>query len=334
MKSKTWFIIWTMTTLLPTGCIKQNPMEPFGIDSDTSSSTSDVDTDSSGPDSIYGQMDTATTTDTSNLTPTKNTLIATDSEKSIDSETALNSNVETESNGVAQLEIITDTGPDIEIEPNNEIDTRIDEGSDLSSESDTAVDNIPDTVLVMDTNQIAEIDTCTPGSEVDRICDMNGNVEVVDNCGNNIKSIQCASLHGRCNQGICGCEPGWTSVNCDRCLVYVKGDIGHYLGHDGRAWEMAVETVQDALDISKSGGCEIWVAQGTYLPTFSVDAAAPRTATFHMIAGVDMYGGFTGNEVHRTDRNFELNPTILSGDIGITGDISDNVYHVVKGAVE
>ena len=42
-----------------------------------------------------------------------------------------------------------------------------------------------------------------------------------------------------------------------------------------------------------------------------------------------MYGGFTGVEENLEDRNWEMNTTILSGDIGIPGDDSDNSYTVV-----
>jgi hypothetical protein len=48
--------------------------------------------------------------------------------------------------------------------------------------------------------------------------------------------------------------------------------------------------------------------------------------------GVSVYGGFTGTETLRTQRDFETNVTVLSGDIGTQGDNSDNSYHVVVGS--
>ncbi|EDN72157.1 conserved hypothetical protein [Beggiatoa sp. SS] len=74
---------------------------------------------------------------------------------------------------------------------------------------------------------------------------------------------------------------------------------------------------------------EIWVTSGTYKPTQDTD----RTASFRLINGVSIYGGFLGTEEKRQDRNEHQYvcpaPTILSGDIGLEGDASDNSYHVV-----
>src|SRR5262249_36284018 len=40
-------------------------------------------------------------------------------------------------------------------------------------------------------------------------------------------------------------------------------------------------------------------------------------------------GGFAGTETQRSQRNPAVNVTTLSGDIGVSGDASDNSYHVV-----
>jgi predicted outer membrane repeat protein len=70
------------------------------------------------------------------------------------------------------------------------------------------------------------------------------------------------------------------------------------------------------------------VAAGTYTPTLGVT----RTATFHLIHGVALYGGFAMTETLRSQRDFTAHVTILSGDIGTPSDASDNAYHVVTGS--
>jgi hypothetical protein len=85
---------------------------------------------------------------------------------------------------------------------------------------------------------------------------------------------------------------------------------------------------------SAVSGQEIWAAAGTYKPT-TVDPD-PRKATFQLIDGVALYGGFAGTETARAQRNPAARVTILSGDlngndVGFTNN-SENVYHVVTGA--
>jgi parallel beta-helix repeat protein len=79
---------------------------------------------------------------------------------------------------------------------------------------------------------------------------------------------------------------------------------------------------------SATSGDELWVKAGTYKPTTGSD----RTATFPLNSGVGVYGGFAGTETLRDQRNWTANITILSGDIGVNGNTSDNVYHVVTGS--
>jgi predicted outer membrane repeat protein len=72
---------------------------------------------------------------------------------------------------------------------------------------------------------------------------------------------------------------------------------------------------------------EIWVEAGTYKPTTTTN----RTISFVLKNGVGIYGGFAGTETALDQRDWAGNPTILSGDIGVTGDNSENSYHVVYG---
>lgn len=112
----------------------------------------------------------------------------------------------------------------------------------------------------------------------------------------------------------------WAEFNVTGSVkLYVDTDPG-----DG-AWTEYYSDLALALDESVSGQ-EIWVAQGIYYP------GNLRTDSFTLKTGVKIYGGFKGGESTLGQRNVWGNPTILSGDIGVKDDNSDNVYHVVSAA--
>ena len=110
--------------------------------------------------------------------------------------------------------------------------------------------------------------------------------------------------------------------------IYV--DIDATGNNDGTSWAGAFTDLQPALDGSCGGVTEIWVAEGTYLPTDPTnDGSNNRQKAFHFDIDLQIYGGFDGSETTRSERNSEEHVTILSGDIGTAGDNSDNSYHVV-----
>ncbi|MEZ4933101.1 MAG: hypothetical protein R2788_13395, partial [Saprospiraceae bacterium] len=95
--------------------------------------------------------------------------------------------------------------------------------------------------------------------------------------------------------------------------------------NNGSSWQDAWTNLQTALQNTSSG--EIWVAEGTYKPTDVAD----RNAVFELETNVSLYGGFpaVGNPLWG-QRDWESFPTILSGDIGLENDTSDNSFHVVS----
>ena len=92
----------------------------------------------------------------------------------------------------------------------------------------------------------------------------------------------------------------------------------------GLSWEDAFVNMQDAIAVAQYGNL-IWVAKGTYHPTQDGD----REISFVLNNGVQWYGGFQGEETSLSERDWELNETILSGEIGNPDSLSDNSLHVV-----
>ncbi|MBW1765820.1 MAG: hypothetical protein JRJ65_02075 [Deltaproteobacteria bacterium] len=105
-------------------------------------------------------------------------------------------------------------------------------------------------------------------------------------------------------------------------VIYVKA--GSEPGDsDGSSWDKAYSSLQRAMDHGFSAGAEVWVAAGTYIPCSTGD----RETSFMLRMGVEVYGGFKGDEISRDHRDPVNNETILSGDLGGT-----NSYHVLVGS--
>ena len=100
----------------------------------------------------------------------------------------------------------------------------------------------------------------------------------------------------------------------------------HLVDGNGSSWSKAFDNLQDALD-SATAYDQIWIASGTYTPAPSGQPGT-RTDSFAMKNVVGIYGGFpnTGSPTW-ADRDLGQYKTIISGDIGICGDKSDNCYH-------
>ncbi len=102
--------------------------------------------------------------------------------------------------------------------------------------------------------------------------------------------------------------------------------------NDGSSWGNAMTGLQAALTAATPGG-EIWVAKGTYVPSYDYGlGGGARYYHFRMIEGTKIYGGFAGSESaisERTDYGIGgVNETILSGDVGTSEVSTDNCYHV------
>jgi predicted outer membrane repeat protein len=90
--------------------------------------------------------------------------------------------------------------------------------------------------------------------------------------------------------------------------------------------------LHDGINAANSAQKEIWVKEGTYRPNriMGSNTATPanRDNTFHL-QSAKIFGGFAGSETAVTQRNIGEHPTILSGDLGLEGNLLDNTYHVI-----
>ncbi len=120
-------------------------------------------------------------------------------------------------------------------------------------------------------------------------------------------------------------DMGAYEFNRDYIIYFVDKDAP---GGDGTTWANAFNNLQAALflagDVRSGGPGEIWVAEGTYLTTTTTD----QTKSFVLPNGARLFGGFAGNEVSRSQRDFIAHPTILSGEINTSG-VKDNAHHVL-----
>ncbi|MBN1668548.1 MAG: hypothetical protein JW862_15745 [Anaerolineales bacterium] len=138
--------------------------------------------------------------------------------------------------------------------------------------------------------------------------------------------------------------PNYSSVHAEASVIYVDADAN--AGGDGQSWGTAYQHLQAALDEASagSGDYEIWVAEGIYTPTLETSAGNPRSVAFTLVEGTSLYGGFSGSEDSRSQRDWENHLTILSGDLagddltdpgGLVRDtaniVGDNAHNVLIG---
>jgi parallel beta-helix repeat protein len=71
--------------------------------------------------------------------------------------------------------------------------------------------------------------------------------------------------------------------------------------NNGSSWALAKRTVQAALDAAEASGGEVWVREGVY------------TELIRLRPFMHVYGGFSGTETRRTDRNWISSPSVLDG---------------------
>lgn len=112
------------------------------------------------------------------------------------------------------------------------------------------------------------------------------------------------------------------AVTVDAARYYVNWQSN---GGNGLSWNEAFDTFETALaTVRTQGGTnEIWIADGTYKPTFINDQvpylnnvnSSGTTPSFYIPGNTHIYGGFEGNETTLSQRKLCKYVTILDGDI-------------------
>lgn len=111
-------------------------------------------------------------------------------------------------------------------------------------------------------------------------------------------------------------------------IRYVSTDGTNTLATSATSWSTATNDLQGAILASKPGD-QVWVAAGTYKPGLGL--SQERTSCFTLLKGVTVLGGFKKGASTVNERSWIDYPTILSGDIGIPDDSTDNCYVVIQG---
>ncbi|MEO9483928.1 MAG: T9SS type A sorting domain-containing protein [Ekhidna sp.] len=114
-------------------------------------------------------------------------------------------------------------------------------------------------------------------------------------------------------------------------VVYV--DQGASGTGDGASWTNAFTNLQGAIDAASTvstvaNPIQVWVKADTYYPTAGTD----RSISFNMKNEVEIYGGFAGTETLLSQRDWNANITILSGDIGVQGVNTDNSKIIISNS--
>ncbi len=111
------------------------------------------------------------------------------------------------------------------------------------------------------------------------------------------------------------------NINFSQAQTYVDAYVSGG-SQNGSSWANAYSDLAAAL-ANAAAGEEFWVAQGTYYPTSGTDKTASFTVS---VQGTKIYGGFQNGQTALNQRDWENNPTILSGDINMDNDTLGNSF--------
>jgi len=250
---------------------------------------------------------------------------------------------------------------DTDVDADGDVDTDSDTDADDDSDKDgggTETECLPHYYQECYQDAVYWHDSCGSREDIIKECDGTGQIcrnissfraECV--CRNHWQGENCDICPGNwdpdsdCSECLNGWDPGrdcavcipdWEGEDCDvftGCIRYVNvnGSPDHV---DGYSWSTAFTRIQSAINSScdaidsydEIDYCEVWVAQGVY-KIWEGD----YEDTLQMMPGVELYGGFAGNETLRSQRRYRTNETVLDG-YHDDGWDEFNVDNVVTGS--
>ncbi|MFO7736384.1 MAG: right-handed parallel beta-helix repeat-containing protein, partial [bacterium] len=124
------------------------------------------------------------------------------------------------------------------------------------------------------------------------------------------------------------CDPGYAGEDCSVCVRFT--DISNSSPEqDGMSWETSFSNLKSSLKSASDAvgletwpdRCEVWVAEGRYHVY-----EGSRDDTLDVMSGVLLYGGFSGVESRKEERDIRENETTIDG-----RDSAENnrVYHIL-----
>ncbi|MCX8064619.1 MAG: PKD domain-containing protein [Candidatus Hydrogenedentes bacterium] len=103
-----------------------------------------------------------------------------------------------------------------------------------------------------------------------------------------------------------------------------KSNVNKEVEPDGLTWDSAYTTIQEGINKAyELGGGEVWVAGGIYDEVRNNPYGALVLREL-----VKLYGGFSGNEISLSQRNFNTNVTVIDGSKSRAGEPA---WHVLLG---